>query len=134
VYRAVGKVVPNRSALFDILVPSASRGEAMAGITLHGLDAAQTAIDDAIKPLHGSPMRRADADLIRAEFANAAAMLRHACRKGRWKLGQKQDPADLAADLQRIIQAHRDCWLARNRPGGLEQSVRRLADNFAEYR
>jgi len=134
VYRAVGRAAPNRSVLFDILVPSAARNDPMQGITREGLDAAEAAIDNAIKPLRQSQMQRADAELIRGEFANAAAMLKHACRKGRWKLGAKDSTGDMAAELERIIRVHRDCWLARNRPGGLEQSAARLADNLAEYR
>jgi hypothetical protein len=63
-------------------------------------------------------MSRADAELIKAEFANAAAMLRYACRKARGEA--------TPAELDRIVQQHRQCWLARNRLGGLEESVRRL--------
>ena len=72
-------------------------------------------------------MKREDRELIRSEFENAAAMLRFACRKGRWKLdpsGEKHDA--LADELKKISADHRRCWLQRNRPGGLEDGVRRL--------
>jgi hypothetical protein len=60
-------------------------------------------------------------------------MLRHACRKGLWKLTGRPKSAELARELKQIIAAHKKCWLARNRPGGLDDSVARLADNFREY-
>ena len=133
VYQAVGKLIPNRSALFNILVPSSARKDPLEGIKLSGLDAAEHAIARATQSLDCARMNRPDADLIRAEFASAAAMLTHACRKGRRQLGGDESGESLSEDLRRIIQSHRECWLARNRPGGLPDSIRRLADNFQQY-
>jgi hypothetical protein len=87
-----------------------------------------------MQSLQSSRMDRPDAKLIREEFQNAADMLLHACKKGRWKLGENVNPLQLAHELEQIIKNHQACWLARNRPGGLEDSVRRLTDNFQEYR
>jgi hexosaminidase len=126
-YRAVGKQIANRSALFGILVPSSTHRDPMDGITRDGLDASLAAIDSATRNLHRAKMKREDRELIRSEFENAAAMLRFACRKGRWKLdpsGEKHDA--LADELKKISADHRRCWLQRNRPGGLEDGVRRL--------
>jgi hexosaminidase len=134
IYRTVGKLLPNRSALFNVLVPSAARRDPMEGITLEQLQAAEAAIAEAIEPLESSRMQRSDGALIQAEFRNAAVMLSHACRKGRWKLGNGPRLQQLAEELHSIIQSHRECWLKRNRAGGLEDSVSRLADHFQEYR
>jgi hypothetical protein len=121
VYKAVGKTRPNRSVLFSILVPSSVHSDPLDGITRENLDAAESVVDAAMR--HVSSW----SDVVHREIRNAAAMLRFACRKGRELLDPStHDESDLAADVTRIIADHRDCWLARNRPGGLEDSVARL--------
>jgi hypothetical protein len=76
----------------------------------------RAAIEAAMSPLPAACMDRPDAALIRAEFTNAARMMRAgcACAEGR-------QPA-----LRKIIAEHRRLWLARNRPGGLADSCRVL--------
>jgi hexosaminidase len=121
VYQLVGKLIPNRSVLFNRLVPSAARKDPMEGISPANLAKTAAAIRQIIRPLSHARMDRPDADLIRAEFANAAAMLDFACRK------QERDLSDV---LKRVIDTHRNLWLARNRPGGLDDSLCRLSDSF----
>jgi hypothetical protein len=127
VYQSIGKMVANRSALFSILVPSSVHSDPMEGITMDGLVAAEQAIDAAISTISAARMRRSDAALIQDEFTNAAEMLKYACRRGQAALDPAaRRPAELAERLRRIVQAHRRCWLARNRPGGLSDSTNRL--------
>jgi hexosaminidase len=121
VYKVAGKIIHNRSPLFSVLVPTSIHTDPMAEITRENMEKAEAAIDAAMRNLHASKMQRQDADLIKAEFENAAAMLRFACRKGK---GESQK--SLSQELEQIIQRHRHHWLARNRPGGLEDSVGRL--------
>jgi hypothetical protein len=72
-------------------------------------------------------MSRPDGNLIADEVRNGAAMLTHACGVGRWRIdASSQDRATLAAEVERMVQEHRRLWLARNRRGGLEDSVSRL--------
>jgi hexosaminidase len=133
VYRAIGKLFPNRSALFSLLVPSSWPRDPMKSLTKKRLQNALKSIDAAIAPLDRAAMDRPDAALIRYEILLAAAMLRHACRKGLWRLTGRPKSVELAGELRQIIAAHKKCWRARNRPGGLGDSVARLADNFGEY-
>jgi hypothetical protein len=120
----------NSSALFRILVPSSTHKDPLEGITSDNLRFAEAAIDKAVSRL---PESRADR-LIQDEFSNAAAMLRHACRRGMWKLDPtSQSTTQLADDIAIIIAEHRRLWLARNRTGGLDDSAARLEANLAEY-
>jgi hypothetical protein len=138
VYAATGKLRKNSSSLFRILVPPQTPWEAAAGSSVEGIDAAESAIDAAIAPLGQARMNTDDRDLIPAEFRNAAAMLKFACDLGRRELRQMDgenrmngDAASfdkLAASPFILIEEHRRLWLARNRPGGLEDSVRRLSE------
>jgi hypothetical protein len=135
VYQSVGRPIPNRSALFNLLVPASARKDPMADITREGIEAAERAIDEAMEESSSAQMPEEESRLIQDEFRNAAAMLKHACRKARWKLDAGSESSEsLIADLQTIIDSHRQCWMARNRPGGVEDSIRFLADNFDEYR
>jgi hypothetical protein len=54
-------------------------------------------------------------------------MLVHACRFGRSRLSPGSiSPTELQADLRLLRGTHQRLWLARNRPGGLRDSLRRL--------
>jgi hypothetical protein len=127
----------------------------MEGITRAGLEAAEAAVDSAMGPLNLARMDRADAKLIQEEFANAAAMLKHACALGRRELDAANDnirgngvttdltnsksvvtPFSFAGEgkekqlrdqQEEVVRVHRKCWLARNRVGGLEDSVNRIS-------
>lgn len=88
------------------------------GVVDDRFDEAEAAIAQAIAPLASAKMDRADAAIVRDEFANAAALLHDACRIGRGD-AEHVDP--------KHAPEHRRLWLARNRPGGLEDSIRWFA-------
>jgi hypothetical protein len=61
-------------------------------------------------------------------------MLKHACRRSRWRLSAASENATtLAADLRAIIAEHQRLWVARNRIGGLRDSVARLDTRLDDY-
>ncbi len=81
-------------------------------------------------------MDRDDAGLIVSEFTLNARMALFALRLGDERLkaggvGTAQLPAEarneLADTLVKIIEDYKVLWLARNRPGGLDDSVERMA-------
>jgi hypothetical protein len=123
VYKASREPIANSTRLFRILVPPPTPKVPAAGMMLDELDASERRIDLAIATLPNTQMRCSDADLISAEMRNAAAMLRHACRIGRAELSGEAWERD---GMVQIAEEHRRLWLARNRPGGLADSVRRL--------
>ncbi|HOV49635.1 MAG TPA: glycoside hydrolase family 20 zincin-like fold domain-containing protein [Anaerolineae bacterium] len=97
------------------------------------------AIEAAIAPLEHAAMQRGDAELLAREYRFTARLLRHAC--GRILMAQQSDPmqqaaakATLAAELETLIEEYRGLWLARNRPGGLKDSVARFEELLATYR
>ena len=84
-------------------------------------------------------MQRGDAGLLAREYRFTARLLRHACY--RILMAQQTDPvqlaaakAALAAELETLIEEYRGLWLARNRPGGLKDSVARFEELLASYR
>jgi hypothetical protein len=105
------------------------------GLTQQNFLSAQEHVSRVTASLSGASMRRADADLVRDEFANAGRMLMHACSRALRTMGEgsPEGTADLADDMRAIIAEHRRLWLARNRPGGLQDSVARMQKRLDEY-
>jgi hexosaminidase len=134
VYQAVQQPLGNSTRLFWALVGGPERKKLYEMVTRQEYDDAEARIDAAIAPLGRVSMQRPDAERVGSELHNAAAMLRHACRRGRWLLDPSAEPSDaLAQELRGIMVEHRRLWLARNRPGGLEESLGRLEKPLADY-
>ena len=100
-----------------------------------GLDAGEAAVDAATP-------ERSDADLAKAEVANSIELARVLVADGRGRNAAGGGLADidlstrtvLADRLDAVIDAHQELWLARNREGGLSDSVAWLARLRDSYR
>ncbi len=96
-------------------------------------------IDEIMEPLSRSAMARTDADLIKREFDWAAGLLRHACGRMVWALGLARGEEDqalrqhLAQGARTLMDAFRQIWHARNRPGGFEDSLQRMQEMHSHY-
>jgi len=105
--------------------------------TTEALRRTLAAIDATLAPLPCARMDRPDADLIAHEYALTARLMSHACRRALliYDLGGDVSGAaqDLARGLEEFIADYRRTWLARNRPGGLKDSVARLEFMRGEY-
>ncbi|MFN8564410.1 MAG: family 20 glycosylhydrolase [Anaerolineae bacterium] len=103
-------------------------------LLLENLHATIEYVDAVIQPLDQAQISRPDADLIRREYRQTAHMLRHAARRALLQTGDTSvRKADLLADLDMLIEEQRALWLARNRPGGLSDSLRDLLAARALY-
>ncbi len=84
-------------------------------------------IDEVMEPLDQAKMARANSGLIEREYRQAAHMLRHGAQRALLQLNDTSiDKADLLADLNALIEEQKALWLARNRPGGLSDSLAAL--------
>ena len=74
----------------------------------------------------GVPMNIAvGSDLSQIVGTSSAAMLRHACQRALWLMGEY--PVDkLSQEMPYLLSEHKTIWHARNRPGGFEDSHARL--------
>ena len=91
------------------------------------LQAALDTVDSVMAPLNRAQMAAPDAELIKREFTLAAQMLRHGVKRTLLQLPRSAlRRADMAAELDAIEAEFRALWLARSRPGGLEESMARL--------
>jgi hypothetical protein len=133
VYKTIPAPSFNSSKLFWALVAEPNRKESMAGVPKADYDAAEKKIDAIARSLDNAKMECTDANLLKSEVRNTIAMLKLGAARGRWTLDAKsENPQDLKARFAKIIEEHRRLWLSRNRPGGLNDSVARLADRAAE--
>ena len=78
-----------------------------------------------------------EAELLRAELDYTIALLRHACDRGEWALTgygktAPSAPAPLRQEAERLSADFRTRWLARSRPGGLDDSTTLLRHALLE--
>jgi hexosaminidase len=129
----------NSSILFWILQATPVELANRQGLTTVALLNALDYVEEVSSKLPDISPGSPDATLIRREFTWVAEMLQHACRRGIWALGKAESRADdnlrrqLAQDSARLIGKFRQIWLARNRPGGLEESVALLEKMSQDY-
>jgi hypothetical protein len=128
-HELVSPQVPEAGTLAALLVnPDVSAGLALFGMTPEMLDAAWAALDAAEAMAKASPSLALDAEVWRDEAIASACWLRLAIGLARHRLGWEGAPSGdwLHAEHARLLDEHRRLWLARNRPGGLDDSLARL--------
>jgi hexosaminidase len=106
-------------------------------VTRATLEATDAHLEAALDRMRRARMDRPDAALIVDEFSHNARMARVACQMGLLLLAKDTGPAArarLAPAFAAILAEHRRVWLARNRPGGLTDSLRVLETRWAECR
>lgn len=84
---------------------------------------------DEFRALLASPP--AESSLLTAEIRNAINMAMHGLDKLRYFRGEAVSKQRLRAEMMAIKSEHERLWLARNRPGGLQESLEHL-DQAAE--
>ncbi len=101
-------------------------------VTEATLRATVARLDAAVARLAEVRLQRPDAALMTAEFADNARLARYACRLGvalcRGETGSAAVRRELADDMHEMIAERRRIWLARNRAGGLEDSLKKLTE------
>jgi hexosaminidase len=148
-YQKLGVRVPNGSPFFwaytwplDVLNSPAGeslRTQMAQGIVgMEGITAKvqQTIADvEAIRQtLSTAKMTCPNANLIEKEFELAADMVIHGASRILVMAGDDSvTAADLAIEFTEIQERYKALWLARNRPGGLEDSLKRMRGERAMY-
>ena len=135
-HEKAGPAQENSTVLFHLLTQSADR-PLPDGVSVESLGEAGEIIDSVIAPLDSARMDREDAEIIRDEFANAARIMLHACKRGTAMLEGSIDSAEkrrqLASEMRTILGEHRRLWMARNRAGGLHDSESVFEERLREY-
>jgi len=118
--------IHNSSVLFRVLQGDTAYEDRLKDVTAEDFKGTQERIAAILARLDDARMTCPDGELIKREFANAGRLLQHACRRALQLLGEETDQSAMLADLEVTIEEHTALWLARNRPGGLEDSLKRF--------
>lgn len=121
-HRTTGVEPANASVLFHLL-HKRDLSPWLAKLLPGALEKTAQRLDEIVAPLARAQLRCADAALVRDEFALVARMIRHGLRRA----ATGQEAFD---ELRAILEEHRNVWLARNRPGGLDDSQRPLRERL----
>ena len=137
VYLPLRSQVGNGTALFWALLSHQDDKKRWAEVSVEEFADCEKRIEQIVSRLTHSRMNRpaGDGALVIDELRNAAAMLTHACRRGQFlhNSAGAPKPEALVQELKTIISRHRDLWLLRNRPGGLDDSCSRLNACLTDY-
>jgi hexosaminidase len=138
-----GVETANRAIYYQIMTRYLERPlnrDGLQQLTAENLERTAAAIDNCLGRLDDADLQGADAAQILTEYRLNAALAKFSCRLGiaRIRAGRvatSEMPAAqrhaLAEELEPLIAEYRELWLARNRPGGLQDSAGRLEESLA---
>lgn len=142
-HRLVTPQFPNMSTLvMNLYYPQLPVGRGLTkGLTADELERVERCLEQARGTAASSRPELGDAALLRDEVAFSIDLVRLVLRDARARLDgdgflqsvPSQVRASLGADLDALTERYRSLWLANNRPGGLEDSVRWLANLRQSY-
>ncbi|MBN2048289.1 MAG: family 20 glycosylhydrolase [Anaerolineaceae bacterium] len=137
-YQEGGNILGNQS-IFNRLITA--KDDYL--LTFHGKDLTPftnvlSKLDDFMVRLEESGMKRADAELIKREIRNTAAIYRLAINRLLYvvesdEVRKDEMRAEFLIEFEAFLKEYRAIWLARNRPGGLEDSVKKLMNVASSY-
>lgn len=143
VYRLEGVELRNKTVLFRVMQAALDDRSAIDGLTKAAVRRVRRRIDVIERRARSIVQRTREQRLVAAELAATIRVLRHACARAEVMIdiARGRDVHRVLKHLQRdaraIVRGHRKLWLARNRPGGLSDSVAhytRLVDEYAAWR
>jgi hexosaminidase len=130
---STGVALPNRTVLFRVMQARLDDRGATAGLTPVAIRSTRRRLSAIAR--NAAPQSA----LASAELATTIRVLRHACDRAEWMMRRARGDAAgavarrLLADIRAIASEHRRLWRARNRLGGLRDSVGHYGRLAAEY-
>lgn len=137
-YKLTGKIMHNASLMFRLLSKSLDNMEDIKDLSADNLREVIKTAEKAEQDIAQTKMALPDAELIKAEYTNAAEMVILGCKMGLIRLDMQaekdvaEQKADAAEQMRHIITEHERLWLARNRAGGLADSKQKLEDRLKD--
>ena len=137
VYQITGATQKNGTALFHLLMSpdDGLENPRYRGLSREGLDSAREIIRSAVTKMARAETQSLEARRTRDELLWVAGTLRLACTVGEARLDSPfselsglpaETRAALGGELAELAEQRRELWLERNRPGGLEDSLRQF--------
>jgi len=142
VYRETGVALRNKTVLFRVMQAALDDLTALDGLTPAAIRRVRRRLDQIHRRTGVWLGQTAEARLVGDELSATIRILRHACDRAdiMFRIAQKRDVRPLLrrmqTDMRTIMRDHRRLWRARNRPGGLPDSLAhysRLADEYSKW-
>jgi hypothetical protein len=131
IWEAVGEKT-TQAHLLDHILRGGLNQSLPDNVTEATLRNTEARLEAAMSRLPAARMSLADGSLITDEFESNARLARYACRLGiALRRGEADRPVvrrALADEMREIISERPRLWLARNREGGLEDSLDKLKE------
>lgn len=128
----IGKKISNGTPLFDLLFCKEKDLDGhLSGISETELENVCRQLRQIEDGLEGANPRCADAGLIKREISLTVTMLLQAAHRGLNRLTKDSSGALTHRQRSRLIEDFEECWLSRNRKGGLAESSKRLRSALA---
>lgn len=127
-YLCFGKFAFNSSIPWQLLFAPEDNKNIVSGLKLTEFDDMERRLAEAEKSFRAEQMTSPDADIVRQEVSLVLDIMRVSALVGRACLesGSSETPESLRPRIDEVKERHRQTWLLRNRPGGLEDSVARM--------
>jgi hypothetical protein len=133
---------PNTTAICNIYLFFFGDTDKTDGVAVEDFEEIKSYAAALVDRLGRVQMQCKDAGLIDAEFRNAVRFIKHGCNMGILKLQMKSKADSMVIkpllehminEITIMVRQHENLWLARNRHGGLNNSVRKLLKLKEEY-
>lgn len=120
-YKCFKKRTWNNTVQWQMLFKKPDDPAAIESVALAEVDAFECRLKEITDSLAGAQPGAPDAGVTLAELRFVIDLLRLSATAARTRLGG-QIPPDIRAQIELIKEQHREVWLMRNRPGGLQDS------------
>jgi len=144
-YLLENRKVHNRTLIAQVLYSDLDEMKPLEGLDESVFTNIEAYIKEIYKRLDFAEMHSMDAKLLDGELRNTSRLVLHGAKLARLKIMLKaKEPSglsdevimDMIDDIDEIMSNHRKLWIARNRPGGLEDSLkgmRHLKEQYEKY-
>jgi len=126
VYKLVSKNIPNGSVFNNLLFGKYGDKKILKNIRVSSLEKCVIKFNKLQKQIIKCHPDTSDKKIILDEINNGIEMAKYGLARGIAALTGKLDKKSMKRDLKKITASYKKVWLARNRDGGLEESLSRL--------
>jgi hypothetical protein len=124
-YRIFPKYTSNHNVQWKMLQASLDDPAAVDGLTPEQFKELAARTEEIASAAAGDEMAIPDAEIVREELRYLYDLMRLSTAAGLVRLGAPR-PGSLENEIAQIKQSHNRVWLLRNRPGGMEDSLKHM--------
>lgn len=135
-YQDFGIILPNSSVLFWLLLDSSQDLERFDRIPIEAFTNTSEKLQNLLVQLERCKPVRTDSSLIIKEIRISIELMIHACKRGILTFSEEKpiQTSVMLREILELIHDYEEAWLARNRFGGLSDSLQRFDTIRNDYK